>query len=201
MANKKHKGSKEAKPVEEPEVVVDIAPESGAEAADADEKAQPVQIDLEALRTEVEGILKERDEYLAMLQRVSADFDNYKKRNAQVRLDVQRDTTCDVVGAMLPIFDNLERALQASQGAESDALTKGVDMVVRQFRKAMEDLGVQEIASEPGEAFDPALHNAVVTVPADEDHADNTIFDTLQKGYKMGEKVLRYAMVRVAQDG
>ena len=201
MANKKHKGSKEARPMEEPEVVVDITPESGPEAADVDEKAQPAQIDLEALRTEVEGILKERDEYLAMLQRVSADFDNYKKRNAQVRLDVQRDTTCDVVGAMLPIFDNLERALQASQGAESDALTKGVDMVVRQFRKAMEDLGVQEIASEPGEAFDPALHNAVVTVPADEDHADNTIFDTLQKGYKMGEKVLRYAMVRVAQDG
>lgn len=155
-------------------------------------------IDLEALREEVSGILKERDELTRMLQHVTADFENYKKRNAQLRIDVQNSTRCDVIGEMLPVLDNLERALDAA-GAESDALTKGVSMVQEQFIQTLTTLGVELIPTQAGTEFDPVMHNAVGVVPADKDHPDNTIFDVMQKGYRMGDKVIRYAMVRVAQ--
>lgn len=205
MANKKKKAAEKTDlPVEEVNEgqAVDITIDDAGvtQAPPAPESAKTVEIDMDALRTEVEKIVKERDEYLKMLTQVSADFDNYKKRNAQLRADARRDAQGEVAAAMLPVYDNLERAIEASQSGEGDALRKGVEMVSRQFLKVLEDLGVEEIDSRPGEPFDPTIHDAAVTVPADGDHKDNTVFDTLQKGYRMGEKVLRYATVRVAQD-
>lgn len=207
LADKGRKGGKKVEAADanagkaaQKETVKNAAIDGAASPEEANAQENAIEIDLDALKTEVEGIFKERDQYLSMLQRVTADFDNYKKRNAQLRMDVEQNTKCDVIGAMLPVLDNLERALQAAQSSEGEGLAKGVDMVARQFVKVMEDLGVQEIASQPGDAFDPELHNAVVIVPSDDEHADNTVFDTLQKGYRCGDKVLRYAMVRVAQD-
>lgn len=161
----------------------------------------PLEIDLDALREEVEGILKERDEYLRMLTQVSADFENYKKRNAQLRSDVEADTRRSVVSSMLPVLDNLERALQsaAENQVENEGLRKGVEMVQKQFLSCLEALGVEEIPAQPGTPFDPAVHDAVATVPAEDKALDNTVHDVLQKGYRIGEKIIRHSMVRVAQ--
>jgi molecular chaperone GrpE len=164
------------------------------------ERPEGIQIDMEALRAEVAGIIKERDEAVERVKYVSADFDNYKKRMATARTDAASEATRAAVAAFLPAMDSLERALTAAQGGESGALVAGVDMVLKQMGKALGNLGVEEIVTQCGDAFDPGLHNAVVTVPADDEHGDNTVFDTLQKGYKQGDKVIRYAMVRVAKE-
>ncbi len=184
---------KKKQPLQEENVVEETIREPGGQPA-------PQQIDLDALRTEVEGILKQRDEAMTMLKQVSADFENYKKRNAQARTEAAADAAKDIVSAMLPVLDNLERAIDAAQAGESGALIAGVDMVAKQFVGVLEGLGVAAIESACGEPFDPDRHNAVMTVPADEEHKDNTVFDTLQKGYAIGDKVIRYAMVRVAKD-
>lgn len=157
------------------------------------------EIDLDALRAEVEGILKDKEDTYRALAQVSADFDNYKKRNAQLRLDVENNTRRDVAGLFLPVLDNLERAVQAAQSGEGESLTKGVQMVCTQFLQVFTDLGIEEIPADTGTAFDPEMHNAVAVVPAEDGHPDNTVYDVLQKGYRMGDKVIRYAMVRVAQ--
>ncbi len=175
----------------------DTAPEAEFQEQPAD-VYEP--IDMDALREEVQGIIKEKDEYYRLLQQVTADFDNYKKRNASLRLDVESETRRALVADFLPVLDNLERALgHAASGGETEGLQKGVDMVTKQFLQTLEKMGIAEISANEGDAFSPDVHNAVATVPEDETHPDGTIFDVLQKGYKQDDRIIRYAMVRVAQ--
>ena len=130
------------------------------------------------------------DKYL----RLMAEFDNYKKRSAKERENIYTDVRVDTVSKFLPVYDNLERALKAETADE--AYKKGVELTFNQLRDVFKKLGVEEIESI-GKAFDPNLHNAVMHVE-DEELEQNVVAETFQKGYKMGEKVLRYAMVKVA---
>ena len=154
---------------------------------------------LEELNAYVKAAEAKRDEYLAMAQRVQADFDNYRKRNASLRTEVADDTVRDTVKEVLPSLDNLERALAAAQAAGDDSpLARGVEMTLRGFEETLKKLGMERVEAAPGTPFDPEKHNAVMMTEADEEHPEGTIIECFQTGFAVKGKVVRYAMVRVA---
>ena len=130
------------------------------------------------------------DKYL----RVCAEYDNFRRRSQKEREALYGDVRSDVVTKFLPVFDNLERALK--QPTEDEAYRKGVEMIMTQFTTTLEKLGVEAIECV-GQTFDPNLHNAVMHIE-DESYGEGEIVDVLQKGYKKDDKIIRYAMVRVA---
>jgi len=130
--------------------------------------------------------LKER------LLRTIAEYDNYRKRTAKEKEGIYTDACTDVLKYMLPVLDNLERAISA-EGSFED-LKKGVEMTLKQFKGSLEKLGVDEISIDNG--FDPNYHEAVMYVQ-DENYGNNEILEVFQKGYKRGEKVIRHSMVKV----
>ena len=131
----------------------------------------------------------EHDRYL----RLAAEYDNYRKRSQRERESIFNDVRSDTVTKFLPVYDNLVRALE--QSTADEAYRKGVEMIMTQFNDILSRLGVTEIESV-GQTFDPALHNAVMH-DTDESKGENVIVQELQKGFKMGDKVIRFAMVKV----
>ena len=147
----------------------------------------PVQPELEALKAELAA---KEDQYL----RLAAEYDNFRKRSAKEKESAWSDAKGDTAAAFLPVYDNLERALKQPCGDE--AYAKGVEMTMNQLKEVFSKLGITEIPAL-GEPFDPNVHNAVMHVE-DESVAENTIVEVFQAGFKNGEKVIRFAMVKVA---
>ena len=132
----------------------------------------------------------ERDSHL----RLAAEYDNFRKRTVKEKEASYGNGKADAVAKMLPVYDNLERAL--NQETTDAAYKKGVELTMNELIKIFTSLGV-EIFGEVGEIFDPNLHNAVMHIDS-EDLAENTISQVFQKGFKIGDKVVRFAMVQVA---
>ena len=130
------------------------------------------------------------DSYL----RLAADYDNFRKRTAKEKEASYGNGKADAIGKLLPVYDNLERALM--QETEDAAYKKGVEMTMTELVKILNGMGV-EIYGEKGDSFDPNLHNAVMHVE-EEGAEENTIVQVFQKGFKMGDRVIRFAMVQVA---
>ena len=130
------------------------------------------------------------DRYLRLL----AEYDNYRKRSQKEKDSLYADVKSDTVAKFLPVYDNLVRAL--AQSTEDEAYRKGVEMIMTQFNTTLEKLGATRIESL-GQKFDPSLHNAVMHVE-DEEKGENEIVEVFQEGFLMGEKVIRFAMVKVA---
>ena len=126
--------------------------------------------------------------------RLHADYDNFRKRTAKEKETSYTNGKADTVAKLLPVYDNLERAL--NQPTEDAAYKKGVEMTMAELQKIFEGLGV-EVFGNVGDGFDPNLHNAVMHTE-DESLGENTISMVFQKGFKMGDKVIRFAMVQVA---
>ena len=137
-------------------------------------------------------------EYLALAQRVQADFENFRRRNESVRADAYADGRKDVAAMMLPVLDNLERAVDAAAGSADEALKNGVEMVLKQMTDAYAKMEVKPI-NRLGEKFDPNLENAILQGTEDEGEP-GTVCQVLQKGYMIGDKVLRHAMVKVVPE-
>lgn len=158
------------------------------------DEAQAEEPDAKALAEELAKARAQCDEYLDLAQRKQAEFSNYRRRTEGVRQEAYDDGRRDAIEKLLPVVDNLERALAAA-GEEESALRSGVDMVLRQTRDALAKMGVEEI--DPlGKPFDAELHNAVMQGTADEGEP-GTVCLVLQKGYKLGNRVIRHAMVKV----
>ncbi len=151
-----------------------------------------------ALKKELEEANAKTAEYLAMAQRVQADFENYRKRNESVRADAFADGRREVAAAMLPVLDNLERAVGAAADSADEALKSGMELVLKQMTEIYQKMDVTPI-DRKGERFDPNLENAVLQGTADEGEP-GTVCQVLQKGYRMGERVLRHAMVKVVAE-
>ncbi len=147
---------------------------------------------------ELQAAKAKADEYLALAQRVQADFDNFRRRNEGVRAEAFAEGQRKVATAMLPVLDNLERALASADQAEGDALRTGVEMTRKQMTAVYEKLGVTAI-DRLGEKFDPNLEEAIMQGTA-EDGEPGTVCMVLQKGYRMDNTVLRHAMVKVVPD-
>ena len=137
-------------------------------------------------------------EYLALAQRVQADFENFRRRNESVRADAYADGRKDTAAMMLPVMDNLERAVEAAADSKDDALKNGVSMVLKQMADVYGKMDVKPI-DRLGEKFDPNLENAIMQ-GAPEDGDPGCVCQVLQKGYMIGDKVLRHAMVKVVPE-
>ena len=148
--------------------------------------------DLQAQLDKANEELKKQKE---LLLRTAAEYDNYRKRTEREKLALYSDATSAAVTEFLPVADNLERALEQKDCSMED-LRKGVEMVQTQMKSALKKLGVAEMG-EVGDPFNPDLHNAVSHVD-DETAGENTITQVFQKGYKIDDKVVRHAMVQVA---
>ena len=130
------------------------------------------------------------DKYL----RLAAEYDNYRKRTAKEKESIYGDAKADTIKPLLAVYDNLERGI--AQYDESDVHRQGLELILRQFTEALTKLGVTEIEAK-GQPFDPEKHNAVMHVE-DEEAGENTVVEVFQKGFMLGDKVLRFAMVKVA---
>ena len=140
---------------------------------------------------------REKDALQDRLRRTAAEFDNYRKRVDRERRELSEFAASDVLLEMLPIVDNFERALQAPPGPEGDAFRKGVELIHKQMLDLMRKRGVTPIETV-GADFDPRVHQAVIHEASDE-HREGEVMQELQRGYMLGERLLRPAMVKVAK--
>lgn len=188
------KEKKETSPEQEEEVKEAETPQTEAKAEKEEKKEEkkgkkekkdePKEPDYKA---ELNGA---NDRYLRLL----AEYDNFRKRSQKEKDNLYGDIKADTVSKFLPVYDNLTRAL--AQNTEDEAYRKGVEMIMTQFCTTLEKLGVTKIESL-GKTFDPAFHNAVMHVE-DGEKGENEIVEVFQDGFLMGEKVIRFAMVKVA---
>ncbi len=191
MSDKKKKDI----PAQEPEK------ETAAPAAENTESTEPAAETVPETFTvtreqmeKMEGLAKlvadVNDKYL----RLAAEYDNYRKRTAKEKESIYGDAKADTIKPLLAVYDNLERGI--AQYDEADAHRQGLELILRQFTETLTKLGVTEIEAQ-GQPFDPEKHNAVMHVE-DESAGENTVVEVFQKGFMIGDKVLRFAMVKVA---
>ena len=171
------------------------AEETTAEVADAAEEkeSRSEKKKTKKLEGELEKKQAELDELNDKYLRLAAEYDNFRRRTAKEREGIRADAYSDAVSSLLPVVDNLERAAAFT---EADKVHEGVAMTLRAFAETMEKMGIIVLGTV-GETFDPELHNAVMH-EENEELPESVITEVFQKGYKMGDKVIRYAMVKVA---
>ena len=152
-------------------------------------KTKKLEAEIEKLNA---SLSEEQDKYM----RLYAEYDNFRRRSAKEREGVYADAYCDALTQILPILDTLERAAQFSTEDAESAMAKGLELTLKSFAETLTKMGVSEIEAL-GKEFDPNLHNAVMHVE-DESVGENTVVEVFMKGYKKGDKILRHAMVKVA---
>ena len=163
-----------------------------------EETRQEEQDEQEIVTPEPDPRDKEIESLLHQLKATSADFYNYRQRTTKERLEIRKHAQEDVIVAILPVLDNLDRALEAASSEDTASIVKGVEMVQRQFLGVLEGLGVSIIKAE-GEKFDPALHDAAGTEKVDDLELDGKVVAERLKGYRTKDRVLRPAQVIVGK--
>ena len=146
---------------------------------------------------ELQKLKEERDQLFDRLARLQAEFDNYRKRSAREQQDFRDYALANAVGSLLPVMDSLDLALKNSAGEKSE-VRSGVELVRKQFADALAKLGLREVPAE-GEPFDPQYHQAIEMVESDQ-VPDHHVLQALQRGYKLKDRLIRPAMVRVARN-
>ncbi|WP_340063754.1 nucleotide exchange factor GrpE [Ascidiimonas aurantiaca] len=142
-----------------------------------------------------EELAKEKDKFL----RLFAEFENYKKRTAKERIDLFKTANQDVLQALLPILDDFDRALAEIIKSDNNELFKGVVLISDKLRETLKNKGLEQIEIQVGDVFDADLHEAVTQIPAPSNDMKGKIIDVIEKGYKLGDKVIRYPKVVVGQ--
>lgn len=158
------------------------------------EKKENTETEVKETNTEENAIKAELEETTDRLKRLMAEFDNFKKRSAKEREGLYNSILSDIVSSLLPVVDNLENAVNVS--TEDENYKQGVELVLKQFKDVLTSVGVQEIETV-GTTFNPEYHEAVSSVQ-DESLGEKEIKEVYRKGYKIGDKVIRHAMVVVA---
>ena len=184
MSTKKTSDPKEEKDASAAEETTETA-EGTKSAKKSHDKAS------DELKKVQEALTAEKDRYMRML----AEYDNFRKRSQKERENIYTDVRADTVTRFLPVYDNLERALK--QETADEAYSKGVGMIMTQLKETFEKLGICEIDASAGAKFDPEIHNAVMHVE-DDAQGEGVIVEEFQKGFKLGDKVLRCSVVKVA---
>lgn len=169
-----------------------------------EENAENQEVSAEEKLSEELG--KEKDKFL----RLFAEFENYKKRTAKERIELFKTAGQDVVSAMLPVLDDFDRALneiqkqakhdnETSKNEVVNELLVGVELINNKFREALKGKGLTEIETSQGDAFDAELHEAITQIPAPSDDLKGRIIDVIEKGYQLGDKIIRYPKVVVGK--
>ena len=187
MSEKKKKNAPQE---EQPQANTTPETEQVAEKAAEEETFTVTREQMEQMEQLAKMVSDASDKYL----RLAAEYDNYRKRTTKEKENTYADAKADTVKEFLGVLDNLERGL--AQFAEGDPHRQGMELICRQFLAVLEKLGVTRIEAQ-GQPFDPQKHDAVMHVE-DENVGENTVVEVLQQGYQLGDKVLRFAMVKVA---
>lgn len=185
---------KEEVKTEDPEIEAKEADGKKPEAEKVEEKKPEEKKGKEKKEEKKPDLKAEMDTLNDKYLRICAEYDNFRKRSQKEKDSLYGDVKAETLKKFLPVYDNLVRAL--AQSTEDEAYRRGVEMIMNQFNVTMEKLGVTEIECL-GKKFDPAFHNAVMHVE-DEEKGENEIVEVFQKGFMMGDKVIRFAMVKVA---
>ena len=173
----------------------DIAPEVNSTEADDSLCAEKLRESRDDFAKESHKLAVELASEKDKLLRTLAEYDNFRKRSQKERENIYSDVRGDTITKLLPVYDNLERALK--QETTDEAYAKGVEMIMNQFVEIMLSFGVTEIAANPGDKFNPEIHSAVMHIE-DESLGDGEIVELFQKGFMLGDKVLRFSVVKVA---
>jgi len=150
------------------------------------------EVEEQPVQEEVDIEKELNDKYMRLL----AEFDNFKKRTQKEKIQIYTDAAADVVEAVLPVFDNLQRAISSEVEGDAKTVLEGVKLIEKQFEDSLKNIGVTQI-NAVGEQFDPEMHNAVMHID-DEGLDNNIVVEEFAKGYKYKEKVIRHSMVKVA---
>lgn len=194
MSDKKKKDIPAQEP--EQETAAPVTEETEDKEVPAEEAAPETFTVTKEQMEKMEGLAKqlaeEHDQYL----RLAAEYDNYRKRTAKEKEGIYANAKIDTIKGMLPVYDNLERGLAQFDAEDDDPHKKGLEMIFNQYKEALTKLGVTPIDCV-GKEFDPERHNAVMHIE-DESCGENTVVEVLQQGFMLGDKVLRFAIVKVA---
>ncbi len=173
----------------------EVRPNDGAEAPEAPATGDISEASVAEWQAALELAVKQRDELKDSLLRAQADFQNFKRRNQTARADGYEDGVREAIAAMLPAIDNLERAIDAAEKVEGGAaLADGVRMTLTTLMEGLKRFGFEEVPAL-GEPFDPELHNAVMRETTDD---PGKVLEVFQKGYRVKDRIIRYAMVKVS---
>jgi molecular chaperone GrpE len=190
MTEEKNIPANESEEVKEAPAAEEATEAPAPEAENKKDKKNKKTRELEAKIAELEAAAAEKDDkYL----RLCAEYDNFRRRSQKERESVYSDAYSDAINALLPVLDNLGRAVGCE---DPKALADGLALILKSFDEGLAKLGVEEIKAQ-GETFDPERHYAVLHVE-DENYGENEVVEVLQKGYTRGDKVIRYAVVKVA---
>lgn len=157
-----------------------------------DQQEEPQETDLEKTQRELK---EEKDKFL----RLFAEFENFKKRTSKERIELFKTAGEEIMQAMLPVLDDFDRALKEIERAEDDGLYQGVTLIHNKLKETLKNKGLQVIETEQGAVFDADLHEAVTQIPAPSDDLKGKIIDVIEKGYTLGEKIIRYPKVVIGQ--
>mgnify|MGYP000380780561 FL=1 len=199
--NHKNRVDNEPKAVGNDDIEInDVADEESADVEAAKEMAQEELDEVEKLRKELDDtkaqLEKEKKEYLFLM----AEFDNFRKRTLKEKSELIKNGGESAMKGLLPIIDDFERSIQAiNESSDASSIKEGVELIYNKFVKYLEQNGVTAIPTEKGTDFDTELHEAVTLFPAGDDSLKGKIIDTVQKGYKLHDKVIRHAKVVVGQ--
>ena len=179
---KKGKTSAEDVAVQEKEATTEMASET-SEGSDNE---------VDQLRNEVS---QEKERYL----RLFADFENYKKRTGKERIELFKTAGQDVMVSLLPVLDDFDRALKEIEKSDDDVLFQGVTLISNKLREALRAKGLEPVGTKAGDVFDSEIHEAVTQIPAPSEDMKGKIIDVIEKGYTLGEKIIRYPKVVIGQ--
>lgn len=166
------------------------------ELAEANDEGQEVMQDEDGLTEEEklkEELAKEKDKFL----RLFAEFENFKKRTSKERMDLFKTAGQDIMVSLLPVMDDFDRALNEISKSEDKELFKGVELINNKFRDTLKNKGLEQVEVAAGDTFDAEIHEAVTQIPAPDEKMKGKIIDVIEKGFKLGERVIRHPKVVV----
>ena len=140
-----------------------------------------------------EDLAKEKEKFL----RLFAEFENYKRRTSKERMDLFKTAGQEVIVAMLPILDDFDRAIKELSKSEDKEMFKGVELISNKFRETLKNKGLEQVEVEPGDTFDAEVHDAITQIPAPDKKMKGKIIDVVEKGFKLGDRIIRHPKVVV----
>ena len=193
MSDKEHNyenNSEEESIKDQVEEILDDAIEEAEskENKEGDTAQEETTSEKEQLKADLE---KEKDKFL----RLFAEFENYKRRTSKERIEMFKTASQDVIVAMLPVLDDFDRAINEINKAKDKELLKGVELISNKFRETLRSKGLEQMTVKEGDTFDPEIHEAITQIPAPKDKLKGKVVDVVERGYKLGDRIIRYPKV------
>jgi len=189
MSNQEHKEEEMEKDIPNQEIENESADELNDQVDGVEgSESEPVESEVDLLKAEVE---KERNNFL----RLFAEFENYKKRTSKERIELFSTANKELMTVLLPILDDFERGLKEIEKSSDDALMQGMQLIYNKFKNTLNQKGLKEMEVKQGDTFDAEIHEAITQIPAPSKKLKGKIIDTVEKGYKLGETIIRYPKV------